>query len=291
MVRVVLKPRLARAHDALTLRKVMTPPRSPSPSGVRITPALLGGIPGEWLETSDASPSTLLYLHGGGYIACSPQTYRSLTAGFARLGFRVLAPDYRLAPEHPFPAAVDDALAAYRALRSSSAGEIFVAGDSAGGGLALSLLIALRDSGDPLPAACALFSPWTDLAVTGDSIRLNDHRCAMFRGANIAPTAKYYLGAADSKNPLASPLYANLQGLPPLLIHVGEQEVLLDDSRRLADRARAARVPVELKIWPQVCHAWQLFQVIPEARQSLKEASQFFSSMAAKIRFKTAPRL
>lgn len=142
--------------------------------------------------------------------------------------------------------------------------------------LALSLMIALRDLGDPLPAACALFSPWTDLAATGDSILVNDHRCAMFRGAIIAPIAKYYLGSADPKNPRASPLYANLEGLPPLLIHVGEQEVLLDDSQRLADRARAAHAPVELKIWPDVCHGWQNLQVIPEARQSLEETSQFF---------------
>ena len=277
----MLKPRLAAAPDALTLRKIMTPPPrsflAPRlPRGIRITPGRVGGVSGEWVETFKASSSTLLYLHGGAYIACSPKTYRSLTAAFARLGFRVFAADYRLAPEHPFPAAVDDALAAYRALRSQVAGKIFLAGDSAGGGLALALLIALRDSGDPLPAACALFSPWTDLAATGESVVSNDRRCAMFHGAEIARTAKYYLDGVDPKTPLASPLYANLDGLPPLLIHVGEQEVLLDDSRRMADRARAAGVPVQLKILPDVCHAWQLFTLLPEARQSLREASQFF---------------
>ena len=278
-MRRVLKPKLAEARDALALRKIMTPRfRLPPqlPRGVRITPGRLGGIPGEWVEIFDASSSTLLYLHGGAYIACSPETHRPITAAFAKRGLRVFAADYRLAPEHPFPAAVDDALAAYRALRSQVADEIFVAGDSAGGGLALALLLALRDAGDPLPAACALFSPWTDLAATGESIRSNDRRCAMFRGANVAATAKYYLGANDPRNPLASPLYANLERLPRLLIHVGEQEVLLDDSRRLADRARAASVPVELKVWPDVCHAWQILPVIPEARQSLQEASQFF---------------
>jgi acetyl esterase/lipase len=254
----------------------MSPGPTHSPRGVRITPGRLGGVPGEWVETFDASPSTLLYLHGGGYLACSAATHRPITAAFARLRFRVFAADYRLAPEHPFPAAVDDALAAYRALRSQVAGQIFVAGDSAGGGLALAMMVALRDAGDPLPTACALFSPWTDLAATGDSILTNDGRCAMFHGAGIAPTAKYYLGGADPKNPLASPLYANLHGLPRLLIHVGEQEVLLDDSRRLADRARAAGVPVELKIWPDVCHVWQILPLIPEARQSMQETSQFF---------------
>lgn len=276
VVRRVLKPKLAAARDAAHLRKLMTPRRSPSPRDVRITPGRIGGVPGEWVETFAASPSTLLYLHGGGYFACSPQTHRPVTVAFAKRGFRVFAPDYRLAPEHVFPAAVDDALAVWRALRSQLDEKIFVAGDSAGGGLSLALLVALRDAADPLPAACALFSPWTDLAATGDSIRTNTSRCAMFTGERIAPTAKFYLGGADPRNPLASPLYADLAGLPRLLIHAGEQEVLLDDSRRLAERARTAQVPVEIKIWPDVCHAWQLLQMIPEARQSVEEAADFF---------------
>ena len=245
------------------------------PRGVRITSAEAGSVPGEWVEGDGGDSPTLLYLHGGGYIACSPATHRPITAAFARRGFRVFAPDYRLAPEHPFPAAVDDALAVYRALLSQPVGPVVLAGDSAGGGLALALLVALRDAGEPPPSACALFSPWTDLAVTGDSIRSNDGRCAMFQGDRIAPTAEYYLHGADPKNPLASPLYANLENLPPLLIHVGEQEVLLDDSRRLADRARAAGVRVELKIWRDVCHAWQILPLLPEARQSVEQASRF----------------
>ncbi|MGH9676801.1 MAG: alpha/beta hydrolase, partial [Candidatus Acidiferrum sp.] len=220
----------------------------------------------------------LLYLHGGGYFGCSAETHRPITCSFAREGFRVYAPDYRLAPEHPFPAAVEDALAAYRGLRELGfAGErIVVGGESAGGGLTLALLLALRDKGEELPAAAILFSPWTDLAATGDSIQNNSKRCAMFDGADIAPTARHYVGNADPKNPLVSPLYGDLRGLPPMVIHVGADEVLLDDSTRLAEKARAAGVAVELKIWPVVPHAWQLApHKIPEARQSLREAAEF----------------
>ncbi len=218
----------------------------------------------------------MLYLHGGGYVACSPRTHRPITAAFARAGFRVFAPNYRLAPEHVFPAAVDDALAAYRGLRSLGAERLVIAGDSAGGGLALALMIALRDAGERLPAAAALFSPWTDLAASGESLTANNACCAMFYGEDIGPTARLYLGSTDSRHPLASPLYADLAGLPPLLIHVGAKEVLLDDSRRIAERARAAGVPVEFKIWAEVPHVWQLIPaLIPEARHSLRDAASF----------------
>src|SRR2546427_9695184 len=143
-------------------------------------------------------------------------------------------------------------------------------------------MLALRAAGVPLPAAAALFSPWTDLAATGDSIRTNTDRCAMFEGAGVAYSARYYLGDTDPRNPLASPLYADLTGLPPLLIHVGADEVLRDDSTRLAERARAAGVAVELKIWPVVPHAWQLVpHLIPEGRASLREAAEFLRAHAA----------
>src|SRR5580658_3611543 len=158
---------------------------------------------------------------------------------------------------------------------------IVVAGDSAGGGLALSLLLALREAGLPLPAGAALFSPWTDLAATGESIRTNADRCAMFHGPDIGPSARYYLGDTDPRNPLASPLYADLTGLPRLLIHVGADEILRDDSTRFAERARAAGVRVELKIWPVVPHAWQLApHRVPEARQSLRESAAFLRAAA-----------
>jgi acetyl esterase/lipase len=273
-----VKRRLKGCRDYRLARKILRPEPYKLPSSVRIIAANLGRVPGEWVETGKQNGLTMLYLHGGGYFGCSAETHRAITAGFALQGFCVYAPDYRLAPEHPFPAAVEDVAAVYRALLDSGIppDRLVVAGDSAGGGLALSLLLTLRASRTPLPAAAALFSPWTDLAATGDSVRTNTHRCALFHGEAIAPTARWYLGDADPKNPLASPLYADLAGLPPLLIHVGDDEVLRDDSTRLAEKARAAGVHVELKVWPVVPHVWQLAPTqIPEARQSMREAAAF----------------
>jgi monoterpene epsilon-lactone hydrolase len=281
-----VKRRLKGVRDYRRARKILRPDPYKVPSAVRVTPAQLGGIPGEWVEAPKTGEVTLLYLHGGGYFGCSAESHRPITVAFALQGFRVFAPDYRLAPENPFPAAIEDATAAYRGLLAAgySPRHIVVAGDSAGGGLALSLLLALRAAAAPLPAAAALFSPWTDLAATGDSIRTNARRCAMFNGPDIGPTARYYLGEADPRNPLASPLYADLSGLPPLLIHVGADEVLRDDSTRLAERARAAGVQVEIKIWPVVPHAWQLApHLIPEARQSLRESAAFLRAHAVVV--------
>jgi cation diffusion facilitator CzcD-associated flavoprotein CzcO/acetyl esterase/lipase len=255
-----------------------------TPRSVRITPGALGGVPGEWVETG-ASKSILLYLHGGGYFACSAKTHRPATTEFAKLGFRVYAPDYRLAPEHLFPAAIDDAVAAYRALRSEAGAgaPIFIAGDSAGGGLALATMLKLRGEGDELPAAAALFSPLTVLDGQGGSRVANDKRCAMFYGEGLQRATEYYLGGQDPKNPLASPLYADLAGLPPLLIHVGADETLLDDSTLLAAKARAAGVPVEFHVWPAVPHVWQLFhQLVPEGRESLKRAADFLHRTTAR---------
>jgi monoterpene epsilon-lactone hydrolase len=279
-----VKRRLKGVRDYRVARKILRPDPYKAPPAVQISPARLGGVPGERLEGPSPGDTVLLYLHGGGYFGCSAESHRPITAFFALQGFRVFAPDYRLAPENRFPAAIEDAVAFYRALLSAGfpPQRIVVAGESAGGGLALSLMLALRSAGVPLPAAAALFSPWTDLAATGDSIRTNTHRCAMFDGAGIAFSARYYLGDTDPRDPLASPLYADLSGLPPLLIHVGADEVLRDDSTRLAQRARDAGVPVELKIWPVVPHAWQLApHRIPEARQSLRESAAFFRAQVA----------
>lgn len=279
-----VKRKLRGVRDYRVARAILKPDHYAVPAAIRISSAQVGGVPGEWVEGTGASKTVLLYLHGGGYFGCSAQSHRPVTVGFALQGFRVLAPDYRLAPENQFPAAVDDAVAAYRGLLKDgfSPASIVVGGDSAGGGLTLSLLLALREAGIPLPAGAALFSPWTDLAATGESVRTNADRCAMFNGPDIGPSARYYLGDTDPRNPLASPLYADLTGLPPLLIHVGADEVLRDDSTRLAERARAAGVRVELKVWPVVPHAWQLApHKIPEARQSLRESAAFLRALAA----------
>lgn len=273
-----VKRRLRGCRDYRVARKILRPLPCKIPASVLITPSQINGISGEWVESPGSTDAVLIYFHGGGYFGCSAETHRPITVWFALHGFRVFAPNYRLAPESRFPAAVDDAVAVYRGLLADgrSPQSIVVAGDSAGGGLALSLMLALRDAGTPLPAAAAVFSPWTDLAATGESIRANTARCAMFNGPDIGPSARYYLGCADPRDPLASPLYSDLSGLPPLLIHVGANETLLDDSTRVAERARAAGVPVELKIWPVVPHAWQLVpQMLPEARQSLRESSEF----------------
>jgi len=284
ILRQTFKRKLAAAKDVAQARAVLNSGRFRMPDDVRATPMRQGGVAGEWVEATAPAPDTLLYLHGGGYFACSPRSHRAATSFYAQQGFRVCVPDYRLAPEHPFPAAVEDAEAAYASLIESgiNPGRLVLSGDSAGGGLALALLLRIRERGLPMPAAAALFSPLTDLATTGASITANDARCAMFRGARIGIGAAFYLGGADPRTPLASPLYASLHDLPPLLVHVGEDEVLLDDSLRLVQRAQAAGVQVELRVWPDVPHVWQLFhRFIPEGRESLAEASRFLLARTA----------
>jgi acetyl esterase/lipase len=243
-------------------------------------------LKGEWTEPAATDHPALgrciLYLHGGAYIAMAAWSYRTITSRLAIWSdTRVFALDYRLAPEHPFPAALDDALAAYRALVAAGtpADRIVVAGDSAGGGLALALLVTLRDAGDALPAGAVVMSPWTDLAATGQSLVDNDESDSLFFGSWVAAMAVHYLAGAPATDPRASPLYADLTGLPPLLIQVSDSEVLLDDSRRVAANARRAGVVVTERIWPGLPHVWQFFAVIlPEGRAALREAAGFIRS-------------
>jgi cation diffusion facilitator CzcD-associated flavoprotein CzcO/acetyl esterase/lipase len=283
LVRRRVRPALAAARDIAQVRRVFEP-RLPVPGGVRYRPATLGGVSGEWVEPRDASPAdTLLYLHGGAFVACSPRTHRPVTAAFARHGFRVFVPDDRLAPEHPFPAAPDDALAVWRTLRAGLAGgRLVVAGESAGGNLALGLLHALKDVGEPLPDACAVFSPATDLTRGSASHVVNRDRDAMFSGDEVPElVARAYLGAADPAQPRASPLLGDFTGMPPLLIHVADEEILRDDALRLAARAQAAGVRVELEVYPGVPHGWQLLHRLPEARRSVADAARFLREAQA----------
>jgi monoterpene epsilon-lactone hydrolase len=244
---------------------------------------------GEWMEPIDPNHAAhgrcILYLHGGGYTVMSARTHRSLTSRLATWSdARLFALDYRLAPEHPFPAAVEDAIAAYHALIAVGipASRVVVAGDSAGGGLALALLLSLRDAAEPLPAGAVLFSPWTDLAATGKSIVDNDAIDPLFCGAWVARHARYYLGKTSATHPLASPVYADLAGLPPLLIQVSDCEVLLDDSTRVAEKATRSGVDVTLRIWHGVPHGWQIFApILPEGRDALREAGAFISVLVA----------
>ncbi len=286
LARVRIKRRLAGARDLAGARAILGEGTLPAPSGVDIRDAELGGVAGEWVTRAPhaAGSPVLLYLHGGGYFVGSPRTHRPITVSFAKSGFDVFVPDYRLAPEHPYPAAVDDGEAVWRALLAGGHPGVTpgVAGDSAGGGLAIGLMIRLREKELPLPAAAALFSPWTDLAGTGESIRRNARRDAMFSAAVGLPVAEWYLAGADPRTPEASPLYARLDGLPPLFIEVGEREMLRDDSVRLAERARAAGVRVTLTIWPVVPHVWQLAaSFLPEARLSLQRAAGFLHDHTA----------
>jgi epsilon-lactone hydrolase len=272
---------------ALTAKRVWSPK---VPAGWRLHElyGLGESLRGEWLEPMTAAAGsaagtvrspTILYLHGGGYYFCAPKSHRALVFGLAtRASARTFSLDYRLAPEHRFPGALEDAIAAYRHLVASGTPpeSIVIAGDSAGGGLALATLVALRDVGDPLPAGGMLFSPWTDLAASGATIRTNDGIDPMFSGPAIGRAARVYLGDTPATHPYASPVYADLQGLPPLFIQVGSTEVLLDDSRRVAENARAAGVAVQLQIWSKLPHVWQLFApFMPEARQALDAAAGF----------------
>jgi acetyl esterase/lipase len=232
-------------------------------------------LPADWTPASGVAMATLFFLHGGGYLVGAPRQFRFAAAPFAAAGFDVFMPSYRLSPEHVFPAALDDAFAAYRALLNAARGPILLAGDSAGGGLALSLMLRLRAEGLPLPLAAALFSPWTDLAATGASTRTNEARDALFMRKTILIGGRAMLGTASARDPLASPLYGDLAGLPPILVHAGADEALLDDSTRLVDRARAAGVEARIEVWPDTPHGWQLMPFIPEAMESRLKAIDF----------------
>src|SRR5215475_3372537 len=239
-----------------------------------------GSVKGEWLRLSGEPQRTVYYLHGGAYVACSPQTHRPFTSALSlSANASVFALDYRLAPEHRFPAAVEDAVAGYRWLLNQGVApqEIVIGGDSAGGGLTMATMLALRDAGEPLPRAAFLLSPWTDLACAGRSLDTNDKRDPMFYGAGVRWMAPVYLGGASPRDPLASPVYADLSKLPPLLIHVSDSEVLLDDSTRLADRAKQCGVNVDLRVWNDLPHAWPVFVAfrMPESFQALGEIAEF----------------
>lgn len=284
IVRRHVRRHLGDLSDIPRVRAVFNAPLSPPP-GARYTPARLGGVAGEWVESerSTVGGLTLLYLHGGGFVGGSPRTHRPITAALALAGARVFVPDYRLAPEHPFPAAPDDARAAWQALCDSPPdAPLAVAGDSAGGNLALGLMLRLRDEGARMPLAAVLFSPATDLTASSPSVRDNARRDAVLQG-DVRALVGAYRGAADPADPRLSPLLGDLGGLPPLLVHVGADEVLRDDALRLADKARASGVQVALKVWPVVHHGWQLVWRLPEARESLALACQFLKDAAAAV--------
>lgn len=266
-----------------------SPRLAPEPKRTRYEPVTVAPegsrvrIPAEWVIPQGADEDrAMLYLHGGGFVVGSIESHRSTVARIARAaGCMALVIDYRLAPEHPFPAALDDCVAAYEWMLEQGFGpeKLAIVGDSAGGGLTASTLLALRDSGRPLPAAAVMISPATDLAMTGETIltKKQDDPLINVRWGSIC--VGMYLGDTDPRNPLASPVYGDLAGLPPLLIQVGTREVLLDDSICFAQKARAAGVEVELEEWQGMFHVFHVCApLVPESRQAIERIGVFCSS-------------
>ena len=251
---------------------------------VGVEPVTANGVRAEWTATPrDARDAALLYLHGGGYVIGSLDSHRHLAAEAGRAaGIAALALDYRLAPEHPFPAAVDDALAGYRFLlaRGIKPERVAIAGDSAGGGLVVAAMLAIRDAGLSQPGCGWAISPWVDMEAIGETMSSKAAADPTVQRAGILDMARMYLNGADPRSPLAAPLYGNLSGLAPLLIQVGACETLLDDALRLAKVAGAADVRVDLQIWPEMIHVWHLFH--PElgaGRRAIEAGGAFVRDM------------
>jgi acetyl esterase/lipase len=252
----------------------------PPPADVHYEPTQLGGVPAEWARVNGGSSNgAMLYFHGGGYCVGSVRTHRLLVGALAQAcGVPVLSLDYRLAPEDPHPAAVDDAVAAYRDLLAQgfAAERLVLAGDSAGGGLTAAALLALRARGLPRPAAGVCLSPWFDLALSGETMTTKVDVDPMCKPPLLAMMAAAYLGGADPRTPGASPLYADLAGLPPMLVQVGTSETLLDDARRFAAHAERAGVRVTLEVWDDMIHVWHAFaMLLPEGQQAIDRIGAF----------------
>jgi epsilon-lactone hydrolase len=250
------------------------------------TSVSLGGVPATVVDaTGGAATTTILYFHGGGYVIGSFRSHQGFIGALSRLtGSKVAVPDYRLAPEHPFPAAVDDAVAAYAGLlaEGTSPADVVISGDSAGGGLGLAALVAIRDRGLERPAGGVLFSPWTDLSFTGETLVTNKDVDSMVGEPMIRVMAGRYIADNDPKDPLLSPVYADLTGLPRLRLHVGSDEILLDDSRRVVDHAAAAGVDCTIRVWPHMLHVFPTYApLLPpghEAWQALRDVADFTAS-------------
>ncbi len=249
------------------------------PDGVTLEAVSATGVKGEWHRPDGEAGGTVFYLHGGGYVFGSPKSHRAFTFALAKTArVDVFSLDYRLAPKHLFPAAVDDAVRGYEWLlgQGRDPRRMIVSGDSAGGGLTLALLLSIKAHGLPLPAGAVLLSPWTDLATTGASLDENEKSDAMFKKLYIVEGAKRYLGGANPRAPLASPLYGDLSGLPPMLIFASDSEVLRDDSIRLQERLVSAGVKSTLVLKKGLIHVWPIFPGrFPEAMQAVRQACEF----------------
>lgn len=275
-----IKALSGKAESIEEMRAVNERMARPADSDVKSEPVLANRVKAEWISApGTVADRTVLYLHGGGYVMGSLNTHRDLMGRIARAAqARVLGLDYRLAPEHPFPGAVDDAVVGYRFLLEQGLrpARIAIAGDSAGAALTLAILIAGRDAGLAMPAAAICLSPMIDLEFTGESMKTRKDVDPIFSPDGIGLLGKAYLAGTNPRTPLASPLYADPKGFPPLLIQVGDHEVLLDDSTRLAQRAREAGVQVKLEVWPEMIHRFQMFaHVLPESQQAIEKIGKF----------------
>ena len=262
----------------------------PATEEATVTSVDANGVPGEWVTVPESDGNRrLLYVHGGGYVMGSPVTHRRLCEGIARAGgCAVLNLDYRMAPEHVFPAAVDDAMAGLQFMQENgpdgpgAADSVFVGGDSAGGGLMLATLLAARERGVAMPDGGVGISVWSDLAITGESIQTRSGVDPLITDESMVTNmAAMYLGDADPETPLASPLYADYAGLPPLILQVGDHEVLLSDTTRVAERARAAGVEVTEEVWDEMFHVWHAFApMLPEGQQAIDRIGEFINQHA-----------
>ena len=262
----------------------------PATEAATVTPVDANGVPGEWVVVPESdSNRRLLYVHGGGYVIGSAVTHRRLCEDIARAGgCAVLNLDYRLAPEHPFPAAVDDAIEGLKFIQANgpdgegAADATFVAGDSAGGGLTIATLLTAREQGVDQPNAAVGISAWTDLAITGETIQTRAGVDPLITDESmVSGMAQTYLGDADAEDPLASPLYADYAGLPPLLLQVGDHEVLLSDTTRVTEKARAAGVDVTEEVWDEMFHVWHQFApMLPEGQQAIERIGEFINQHA-----------
>jgi len=273
-------PPLSGTIDDMRAMMAASVGAAPLPEGVEFEEVRAGGVRAEWARAEGASRDrVIVYAHGGGYTIGGIESHRGLVAGLSRTsGASVLSLDYRLAPEHRYPSAIDDACTAYRFVlaQGTDPANIAIAGDSAGGGITVATLVALRDAGDPLPATGVCISPWVDLTQSGGTYKTKQSDDPMVNAEMLTMMAEAYLGDADPKSPTASPLFADLSGLPPLLIQVGTAEVLLDDARRLAERAEAAGVSVCLEEWEDMIHVWHSFAaMVPEAQQAIERIGEY----------------
>ena len=250
------------------------------PNNCKVVPIDIEGLYAEWISTGiTLKHKVILYLHGGGYALCSANTHRPLAARIGKAsGVKVLFPEYRLAPEHPFPAAIEDAVNVYRWLlhQGFSPSNIVFAGDSAGGGLCIAAALVLRDQNEPLPAAIVCLSPWVDLTSSGESYRKNKWVDPYLSIEVVRAAVRMYAGDEKPDHPLISPVFADLSGLPPLFIQAGNHEILQSDAEKLAAQARNAGVPFTLKVWKGMWHVWQISgDALPEARKAIKEIGIF----------------